>query len=162
MIWIYILQFWQKILFFFNQGCNALFDINMIWYKYTYYKFIPGLIIFLCSLFLSDTPNSLIERDQFDEAKVLLKKIRGIDNVVEEFNDLAAASEASKLIKNPWRYIFRRKYRPQLSFAFLIPSFQQLTGVNVFVFYAPVLFKSVRIGDKVASYPQWSLALLIL
>ncbi|XVF13203.1 hypothetical protein REPUB_Repub08aG0188000 [Reevesia pubescens] len=62
---------------------------------------IPGLIIFLGSLFLSDTPNSLIERDQFDEAKVLLKRIRGIDNVDEEFNDLVAASEASKLVKSP-------------------------------------------------------------
>ncbi|OMP09645.1 Sugar/inositol transporter [Corchorus olitorius] len=109
---------------------------------------VPGLIIFLGSFFLSDTPNSLLERDQYDEAKDLLKKIRGVNNVDEEFNDLVAASEASKLVKSPWRDIFKRKNRPQLTFACLIPFFQQLTGMNVFVFYAPVLFKSMGFGSN--------------
>ncbi|KAK6263043.1 hypothetical protein QUC31_008859 [Theobroma cacao] len=109
---------------------------------------VPGLIIFLGSFCLSDTPNSLIERGELDEARVLLKKIRGIDNVDEELNDLVEASEASRLVKHPWRDIFRRKYRPQLTFSIFIPSFQQLTGVNVFVFYAPVLFKSMGFGDN--------------
>ncbi|OMP09644.1 Sugar/inositol transporter [Corchorus olitorius] len=110
--------------------------------------FVPGVIICLGSLCLSDTPNSLIERGKLDEAKDLLKKIRGIDNIDEEFHDLVAASEASKLVKHPWRDILKRKHRPQLSFAILIPAFQQLTGVNVFVFYAPVLFKSMGFGNN--------------
>ncbi|EOY24624.1 Sugar transporter 1 [Theobroma cacao] len=109
---------------------------------------VPGLIIFFSSFFLSDTPNSLLERDKFDEARVLLKEIRGVDNVDEEFNDLCAASEASKLVKSPWRDISKRKYRPQLSFAVLIPFCQQFTGMNVFVFYAPVLFKSMGFGNN--------------
>ncbi|XVF13205.1 hypothetical protein REPUB_Repub08aG0188200 [Reevesia pubescens] len=111
---------------------------------------VPGLIIFLGSFWLSDTPNSLLERNKFDEAKDLLKKIRGIDNVDEEFNDLANASEAAKLVKRPWKNIVRKKYRPQLIFAFFIPFFQQLTGMNVFVFYAPVLFKSMGFGNNAA------------
>ncbi|TYG42555.1 hypothetical protein ES288_D12G266400v1 [Gossypium darwinii] len=96
---------------------------------------VPGLIFFFGCFFLTDSPNSLLECDKFEEAK-------------EEFNDLAKASEAAKLVQNPWREILTRKYRPQLIFAILIPLFQQLTGMNVFVFYAHVLFKSMGFGNN--------------
>nr|CAD1841176.1 unnamed protein product [Ananas comosus var. bracteatus] len=80
---------------------------------------IPGAIIAVGSLFLPDTPNSLIERGHADRAKRMLRRIRGTDDILDEFNDLIAASEESKL---------------------------QLTGINVITFYAPVLFKTIGFG----------------
>ncbi|XWS48976.1 hypothetical protein CRYUN_Cryun13aG0123800 [Craigia yunnanensis] len=59
---------------------------------------VPGLIILFGSFWFSDTPNSLLECNKFDEAKDLLIKIRGVNNVDEEFNDLANSSEAAKLV----------------------------------------------------------------
>ncbi|PKI41422.1 hypothetical protein CRG98_038194 [Punica granatum] len=109
---------------------------------------IPALLIILGSLFLPDTPNSLLERGKKEEAHRQLVKIRGVQDVDEEFNDLIAACESSKLVKSPWGNIWRRKYRPQLTMAFCIPLFQQLTGMNVFMFYAPVLFKTVGFGSN--------------
>ncbi|XP_059642449.1 sugar carrier protein C-like [Cornus florida] len=109
---------------------------------------VPALILIVGSIFLPDTPNSLIERGKADEAKSRLQKIRGIENVDEEYNDLVAASEESKKIKHPWANLLQRKYRPQLVFAILIPSLQQLTGNNIIVFYAPVLFKTIGFGDS--------------
>ncbi|GAV79418.1 Sugar_tr domain-containing protein [Cephalotus follicularis] len=111
---------------------------------------VPALIIILGSLGLNDTPNSLIERGREDEAKELLLKIRGIDNVDDEFEDLKRASDASHLVKHPWGNILTRKYRPQLTMAICIPFFQQLTGMNVFVFYAPILFKTMGFGSNAA------------
>ncbi|OAY69948.1 sugar carrier protein C-like [Ananas comosus] len=107
---------------------------------------IPGAIIAVGSLFLPDTPNSLIERGHADRAKRMLRRIRGTDDILDEFNDLIAASEESKLVKHPWANIIKRKYRPQLTMAVLIPAFQQLTGINVITFYAPVLFKTIGFG----------------
>ncbi|KDP25511.1 hypothetical protein JCGZ_20667 [Jatropha curcas] len=104
---------------------------------------VPAVIIMLGSCVLPETPNSLIERNHHDKAREKLIELRGVTNVDEEFNDLLAASEASKLVKHPWSNIFKRKYRPQLTMAFCIPMFQQLTGMNVIVFYAPVLFKTI-------------------
>ncbi|KAK8549212.1 hypothetical protein V6N13_008893 [Hibiscus sabdariffa] len=109
---------------------------------------VPGLIFFFGCFFLSDSPNSLLERNKIEEAKDQLRKIRGIENVDEELRDLVKASEAAKLVQNPWRDIRSSKYRPQLTFAVLIPMLQQLTGMNVFVFYAPVLFKSMGFGNN--------------
>lgn len=108
---------------------------------------VPAFLLCLGSLFLGDTPNSMIERGQHDQAKVMLQKIRGIQNVDEELQDLINASEASKKVKHPWKNISQSRYRPQLTFCSFIPFFQQLTGINVIMFYAPVLFKTLGFGD---------------
>ncbi|PKI72993.1 hypothetical protein CRG98_006596 [Punica granatum] len=58
------------------------------------------------------------------------------------------ASEAAKKVQQPWRNMFLPRYRPQLVICSLIPFFQQITGINVIMFYAPVLFKTLGFGDK--------------
>lgn len=108
---------------------------------------VPALIITIGSLVLPETPNSMIERGQHEKARTSLKRIRGVEDIDDEFNDLVAASEESRKIEHPWRNLLRKKYRPQLTMAILIPFFQQLTGINVIMFYAPVLFKTIGFGN---------------
>ncbi|KAL0911253.1 hypothetical protein M5K25_019380 [Dendrobium thyrsiflorum] len=108
---------------------------------------VPAAIIALGSLFLPDTPNSLIERGHDEEARSMLRRIRGTDYIHAEFEDIKAASEESKTVKHPWRNIIQRRYRPQLVMSVFIPFFQQLTGINVIMFYAPVLFKTIGFGN---------------
>ncbi|CAM8983705.1 unnamed protein product [Rhodiola kirilowii] len=109
---------------------------------------VPALIITIGSIVLPDTPNSLIERGKHEHAKKQLKRIRGVKDVEDEFQDLVAASEESKKVEHPWRNLLQRKYRPQLAMAILIPFFQQFTGINVIMFYAPVLFKTIGFGGS--------------
>ncbi|XP_074558397.1 sugar transport protein MST3-like isoform X1 [Curcuma longa] len=109
---------------------------------------VPAIIMSVGAFVLPDTPNSLIERGYGEEARQMLQKIRGTDDVQEEFEDLVAASEEAKTIKSPWSNILQSKYRPQLTMAILIPFFQQLTGINVIMFYAPVLFKTIGFGGE--------------
>ena len=104
---------------------------------------VPALIITLGSLVLPDTPNSMIERGKHEKAKTKLRCIRGVDDVSQEFDDLVAASKESQSIEHPWTNLLRRKYRPHLTMAIMIPFFQQLTGINVIMFYAPVLFNTI-------------------
>ncbi|XP_052728509.1 sugar transport protein 10-like [Vigna angularis] len=108
---------------------------------------VPAIMLCVGSLFLGDTPNSLIERGKEEEAKKMLKKIRGMDNVDEEFQDLVNLTKAAKGVEHPWKNITEQKYRPQLTFCSLIPFFQQFTGINVIMFYAPVLFKTLGFGN---------------
>ncbi|RRT45311.1 hypothetical protein B296_00051714, partial [Ensete ventricosum] len=109
---------------------------------------VPALIITIGSLVLPDTPNSLIERGHDEEAKAMLRKIRGTEDIRAEYDDLVAASDEAKSVHHPWSNILQRKYRPQLTMAILIPCFQQLTGINVIMFYAPVLFKTIGFGSE--------------
>lgn len=108
---------------------------------------VPALMITIGALFLPDTPNSLIERGHSEEAKDMLKKIRGTEDINAEYEDLVVASEEAKLITHPWRNILERRNRAPLMMSIFIPFFQQLTGINVIMFYAPVLFKTIGFGD---------------
>ncbi|GAU51723.1 hypothetical protein TSUD_415280 [Trifolium subterraneum] len=99
---------------------------------------------------IGDTPNSMIERGQKEGAKKMLQKIRGIDNVDEEFQDLVDAREEAKKVEHLWKNIIKPRYRPQLTFCTLIPFFQQFTDINAIMFYALVLFKTLGFGNDVS------------
>jgi len=109
---------------------------------------VPAVIMAGGSLFLPDTPNSLVARGKPEKARAMLRRIRGTDDVDLEFDDLVAASDATDAVAaNPWSTLLQRRYRPQLAMALLIPTLQQLTGINVVMFYAPVLFKTIGFGS---------------
>lgn len=114
---------------------------------------IPAALMMIFSYFLPDTPSSLLERGHVDEARKILKRVRGITEDAEieaEFSDMVAVSEASKKVRSPWTNLFQRKYRPYLTMAVFIPFFQQMTGMNIIVFYAPQLFSSIGMGNNSA------------
>uniref|UniRef100_A0A804I232 Major facilitator superfamily (MFS) profile domain-containing protein n=1 Tax=Musa acuminata subsp. malaccensis TaxID=214687 RepID=A0A804I232_MUSAM len=109
---------------------------------------VPALVMTVGAIVLPDTPNSLVERGLRAEAKATLQKIRGTEDVDVELHDMIEASEASKQVRHPWQSILRREHRPHLIMAIAIPAFQQLTGINVIMFYAPVLFKTIGFGNS--------------
>ncbi|KAJ7547074.1 hypothetical protein O6H91_08G067600 [Diphasiastrum complanatum] len=113
---------------------------------------VPALLMFVGGLFLPETPNSLIERGYQDKGRALLEKVRGTKNVDAEFQDLVQASEKANAIKQPFRNILEKRNRPQLVMATLIPFFQQFTGINAIMFYAPVLFKTIGFGGNASLY----------
>ncbi|KAJ4976014.1 hypothetical protein NE237_001120 [Protea cynaroides] len=113
---------------------------------------IPALLITVGALVLVDTPNSLIERGRLEEGKAVLRKIRGTDKIEPEFLELVEASRVAKLVKNPFRNLLERKNRPQLIIAISLQVFQQFTGINAIMFYAPVLFATLGFGSNASLY----------
>ncbi|CAI0423066.1 unnamed protein product [Linum tenue] len=113
---------------------------------------VPALIIMVSSFFLPNTPNSMLEQGKPKEAREMLRRIRGVsDQEVEaEFRGIDEASAAARAVEHPWRNILLRRNRPYLVMSLLIPSFQQLTGINVVMFYAPVLFQSIGFKSDAA------------
>ncbi|PIA50313.1 hypothetical protein AQUCO_01300808v1 [Aquilegia coerulea] len=110
---------------------------------------VPALILTIGAFFLPETPNSLIQSDMnHQKAKLMLQKVRGVTDVQEELDDLVKANATSKTIKDPFKNILKRKYRPQLVMAIFIPFFQQVTGINVISFYAPILFQTIGFGES--------------
>ncbi|KAI3831451.1 hypothetical protein MKX03_011243 [Papaver bracteatum] len=109
---------------------------------------VPALIMTVGGFFLPDTPNSIISRNNPEEAKKQLQRIRGPVNIDEEFSDLVAAIHESQKYEGQWNNLMQRRFRPHLCLAILIPFFQQFTGINVVMFYAPVLFTTLGFGSS--------------
>ncbi|KAL3524137.1 hypothetical protein ACH5RR_016971 [Cinchona calisaya] len=110
---------------------------------------VPAFILTLGALFLPETPNSVIQRsNDHEKAKKLLQRVRGTEDVQAEIDDIIKASEISKTIKHPFKNIIQTKYRPQLVMSIAIPFFQQVTGINVIAFYAPILFRTLGLGES--------------
>ncbi|VVB15177.1 unnamed protein product [Arabis nemorensis] len=113
---------------------------------------IPALLLTVGAFFVTETPNSLVERGRLDEGKAVLRRIRGTNNVEPEFADLLEASRLAKEVKHPFRNLLQRRNRPQLVIAVALQIFQQCTGINAIMFYAPVLFSTVGFGNDAALY----------
>ncbi|KAK4415559.1 Sugar transport protein 14 [Sesamum alatum] len=114
---------------------------------------VPATFMFIGGIFLPETPNSLVEQGRLDEGRQVLEKVRGTPKVEAEFQDLIDASNAAKAIKHPFRNLLEPKNRPQLVIGALgIPAFQQLTGMNSILFYAPVIFQSLGFGAGASLY----------
>lgn len=110
---------------------------------------VPATILTLGAVFLPETPNSLIQlTDDTERAKLMLQRVRGTEDVQAELDDLIKASSISKTVEHPFKNIIKRKYRPQLVMAIAIPFFQQVTGINVIAFYAPILFRTIGLGES--------------
>lgn len=114
---------------------------------------VPAVSMFIGGIFLPETPNSLVEQGKLEEAKRILEKVRGTKNIDAEFADLVDASNEARAIKHPFRNLLKRKNRPQLIIGAIgIPMFQQLTGNNSILFYAPVFFQSLGFGSGASLY----------
>nr|GEV80291.1 sugar transport protein 13 [Tanacetum cinerariifolium] len=102
---------------------------------------IPALLLTVGALLVVDTPNSLIERGKLEEGKAVLIKIRGTENIEPKYLKLVASGRIAKEVKHPFRNLLQSKNRPQLIIAVALQFFQQFTGINAIMFYAPVLFR---------------------
>ncbi|CAB4301637.1 unnamed protein product [Prunus armeniaca] len=112
---------------------------------------VPASILTLGALFLPETPNSFIQStNDHQKAKSMLQRTRGCEDVQAELDDLIKASENSKTIKYPFKKLMQRKYRPQLVMAIAMPFFTQVTGINVFSFYAPILFRTLGLSESMS------------
>ncbi|KAK4440875.1 Sugar transport protein 8 [Sesamum alatum] len=107
----------------------------------------PALFLGLGSLLIVETPTSLIERGKTEEGLRALKTTRGVDDVQKEYEEIVRATENAKKVKHPFRnLIMKRSSWPQLFCGTILQVFQQFTGINVVMFYAPVLFQTMGLG----------------
>ncbi|GFP84012.1 sugar transport protein 8 [Phtheirospermum japonicum] len=104
---------------------------------------VPGSVLFIGSLVITETPASLVQRGRVEDGKEALVRIRGVDDVDREFEQIVLACEQGARVTQPYKKLFKRSGIPPLVVANLMQVFQQLTGINAIMFYAPVLFQTL-------------------
>ncbi|KAL8162694.1 hypothetical protein V2J09_014183, partial [Rumex salicifolius] len=107
---------------------------------------IPSLLLLLGGLVITDSPASLMERGRHSAAHKSLQRIRGLDDVDAELAQIQlGCSGGEGLERNkPFRELVATKQSvPPLVIGIAIQVFQQMTGINAVMFYAPILFQTV-------------------
>ena len=98
---------------------------------------------FLC-LRIPKSPRWLITKNRMEEAKAIFKKI----NINSSFDELVSEMKIDDSEQKKQESIFLSKYRFPLKLAFLIAFFNQLSGINAFLYYAPRIFEEGGLGES--------------
>lgn len=107
---------------------------------------IPAIIYTLFVLTVPKSPRWLITKNRIEEAKGILKLIDPEQDVDQA---VATIQDDSKNTVNG-ESIFMKKYRFPLILAFLIAFFNQVSGINAFLYYAPRIFEEAGLGESTA------------
>jgi sugar porter (SP) family MFS transporter len=107
---------------------------------------IPGGLLGAGMLFLPETPRFLARHEHFDLARSVLVKIRGTQNVDSEFQEIKMSSQASALHGHITDLLLPA-VRPALMIGIGLAIFQQVTGINTIIYYAPYIIRSAGISS---------------
>jgi sugar porter (SP) family MFS transporter len=98
---------------------------------------LPAVILGFGMFFLPYSPRWLVAQGRRDEAKAVLEKI-GETNVESDVKDIEESiSEES----GNWSEVFTPWLRPVLIVGIALAFFQQATGINTVIYYAPTIFE---------------------
>ena len=118
--------------------------LNELGWRYMFASELIPVTIFIILLYtVPDTPRSLVHLNKEDKALEVLKKVNDENEAAEILND----------IKNT----LKEKTAPLLTYGFgivvigiLLSVFQQFVGINVVLYYAPEIFKTLDLATDTA------------
>ncbi|MDT0690970.1 sugar porter family MFS transporter [Salegentibacter sp. F188] len=107
---------------------------------------IPAVIYTVFVFFIPKSPRWLISKSRNEEAMEVLQIIDPNYDVEAKMKEIKSQSETEIKGEN----IFMKKYRFPLILAFLIAFFNQLSGINALLYYAPRIFEAAGLGESTA------------
>jgi sugar porter (SP) family MFS transporter len=99
---------------------------------------IPALILLIGLFFVPESPRWLMGRSQEDHARSVLQRIRESGDVSTELAEIKADLS---LQEGSWRELLNPALRRPLIIGIGLAIFQQFTGINTVIYYAPTIFQ---------------------
>jgi len=98
---------------------------------------IPAFLFFVLLFLIPESPRFLIKIGKAANARVILEKIEvvSVDEEIEEIKLSMAQSSVKR------QTLFSRLYLKPISVAFLVAMFNQFSGINAILYYAPRIFE---------------------
>ena len=108
---------------------------------------IPSVIYLLLIISIPESPRWLLSKLKNEEAKSVLQ-IMGQEADYENMkNEIEIDNNNASLVNDN---IFLKKYRKPLVLAFLMAFFNQLSGINAFLYYSSRIFQEAGLGESTA------------
>jgi len=107
----------------------------------------PALLFFILIFFVPESPRwLLIHRNSRAAAERILKKINA--NNYKEETELILASHKKMEENRGSQRLFSKKYRVPVVLAMLFALFNQVSGINAIIYYAPRVFEMAGLGTQ--------------
>jgi sugar porter (SP) family MFS transporter len=106
---------------------------------------IPAVLLFAGMVFQAESPHWLIMRGRDAEARRVLSRLRAPEEIEPEIAEVHRVTELEQLRT---RNLLGAKLRPMLAVGVLLAIFQQVTGINTVIYYAPTLLQSAGFGTN--------------
>ncbi|AOW11443.1 hypothetical protein EM308_15555 [Flavobacterium gilvum] len=101
----------------------------------------PSIVFFLLLLAVPETPRWLIMKGRKKEAEKILEKISEGISIEQEVAEIEQSFYSENKISI--KQLFSKTYRPVMIIGIMVAVFQQITGINSIIYYAPVIFKEI-------------------
>lgn len=108
---------------------------------------VPSFIYTLFVFTIPKSPRWLLSTSRNEEAKKVLK-LTGQEDEFEKMRIEIELDTKNAIVSND--SIFLKKYRTPLLLAFFIAFFNQLSGINAFLYYSPRIFQEAGLGESTA------------
>jgi len=131
-----------------NYVIGSMIDGDIAWRWMLGIEAIPALIYTLMITRVPRSPRWLIlKRNDVKEASRVL---RMIDPDVDVDAEIATMRAAENEERSANARFFSRRYRLPILLAFLIAFFNQLSGINFIIYYAPRVLEAAQLGSQAA------------
>ena len=100
---------------------------------------VPSIILGIGMYLMPPSPRWLYSKGRIDKARSVLERIRMTKNVSEEMGEIRASLVCEQECK--WSEILDPVVRPALIIGIGLAAFQQLTGINTVIYYAPTILE---------------------
>jgi len=111
---------------------------------------VPSAIFFVLLFFVSQSPRWLVMVGRIDEARDVIKRINPADQVEMIMNEIIQS--LSKDSGGTNIAIFKKPYRRLVMIGIAVGMFNQFTGINTILYYAPSIFKSAGFSENSAFF----------
>jgi SP family xylose:H+ symportor-like MFS transporter len=129
-----------------RQG-DELWNVSTGWRWMFGTEAFPAAIFFFLTLFIPESPRWLLQRGREAEARAILARVGGDAHAASERRAIAAALAVEQ---GSTRQLVQPGLRRALLIGATLAILQQITGINVFMYYAPEIFKQLGAGTDVA------------
>lgn len=99
---------------------------------------VPAMVLAVGMIGLPESPRWLVSRQRADAARGVLQRIRGTTAVGDELDEIQRSLSAQSA--GGWADLFRPFVRPASIVGVGLAVFQQITGINTVIYYAPRIF----------------------